>query len=224
MIDRSHSLLLARQARELGISRGSVYYLPRPVSAADLTIMRRIDELHLEFPFAGSRMLRDLLRQEGIEIGRQHVATLMKTMAIEAIYRRPNTSKPTLGHKVYPYLLRKLPIGPTRSGRLASAISRWRGGSSISWPSSIGSAARSWPGGCRSRWRPTSASRRWRKSWRATASSRFSTPTKAVRADSTGRRNTTEIGGCDGHSEARGRSMWATAIAITWAPLCCRPQ
>jgi len=110
MIDRLHNLPLARQARELGISRGSVYYLPRPVSAADLEIMRRIDELHLEFPFAGSRMLRDLLRQEGIEIGRQHVATLMKKMAIEAIYRRPNTSKPTPGHKIYPYLLRKLPI------------------------------------------------------------------------------------------------------------------
>ncbi|KKW92855.1 integrase [Sphingobium chungbukense] len=110
MIDRSHSLPLSRQVRELGISRGSVYYLPRPVSVADLTIMRRIDELHLEFPFAGSRMLRDLLRQEGIEIGRQHVATLMKKMAIEAIYRRPNTSKPTPGHKIYPYLLRKVPI------------------------------------------------------------------------------------------------------------------
>lgn len=110
MIDRSHSLPLARQARELGISRGSVYYLPRPVPVADLAIMRRIDELHLEFPFAGSRMLRDLLRQEGIEIGRQHVATLMKKMAIEAIYRRPNTSKPMPGHKIYPYLLRKLPI------------------------------------------------------------------------------------------------------------------
>ena len=110
MIDRSHSLPLTRQARELGISRGSVYYLPRPVSPADLAIMRRIDELHLELPFAGSRMLRDLLRQEGIEIGRQHVTTLMKKMAIEAIYRRPNTSKPTPGHKIYPYLLRKLPI------------------------------------------------------------------------------------------------------------------
>lgn len=110
MIDPSHNLPLARQARELGISRGSVYYLPRPVSEADLAIMRRIDELHLEFPFAGSRMLRDLLRQDGIEIGRQHVATLMKNMGIEAIYRRPNTSKPTPGHKIYPYLLRKLPI------------------------------------------------------------------------------------------------------------------
>lgn len=110
MIDRSHGLSVARQAQALGISRGSVYYLPRPASAADLAIMRRIDELHLEVPFAGSRMLRDLLRQEGIEIGRQHVATLMKKMAIEAIYRRPNTSKPAPGHKIYPYLLRKLPI------------------------------------------------------------------------------------------------------------------
>ena len=110
MIDRSHDLPVTRQARALGISRGSVYYLPRPVSEADLAIMRRIDELHLELPFAGSRMLRDLLRQEGIEIGRQHVATLMKKMAIEAIYRRPNTSKPEPGHKIYPYLLRKLPI------------------------------------------------------------------------------------------------------------------
>ena len=96
--------------RVLGISRGSVYYLPRPVSPADLAIMRRIDELHLDFPFAGSRMLRDLLAAGGLEIGRQHVATLMKRMGIEAIYRRPNTSKPAPGHKIYPYLLRKLTI------------------------------------------------------------------------------------------------------------------
>jgi putative transposase len=110
MIDRSHALPLTRQAQELGISRGSIYYLPKPVSPADLVIMRRMDELHLEFPFAGSRMLRDLLRQEGIRIGRQHVATLMKKMAIEALYRRPNTSKPTPGHKIYPYLLRNLTV------------------------------------------------------------------------------------------------------------------
>ena len=110
MIDHSHGLPVARQARELGIRRGSAYYLPRPVPEADLKIMRRIDELHLELPFAGSRMLRDLLRQEGVEIGRCHVATLMKRMAIEALYRRPNTSKPMPGHKVYPYLLRKMPI------------------------------------------------------------------------------------------------------------------
>ena len=77
---------------------------------ADLAIMRRIDELHLLYPFAGSRMLRDLLRQEGVSVGRLHVATLMKRMRIEAIYRRPNTSKPAPGHKIYPYLLRKLAV------------------------------------------------------------------------------------------------------------------
>ena len=110
MIDRSHTLSLARQAEELGISRSSLYYDPQPVSAADLAIMRRIDELHLEFPFAGSRMLRDLLAAEGFTVGRLHVATLMKRMGIEALYRKPATSKPTPGHQIYPYLLRKLPI------------------------------------------------------------------------------------------------------------------
>ena len=110
MIDRAHALPVTRQARELGISRGSVYYLPRPVPASDLAIMRRIDELHMDFPFAGSRMLRDLLGAEGVKIGRLHVATLMKKMGVEAIYRRPNTSKPELGHKIYPYLLRKLAV------------------------------------------------------------------------------------------------------------------
>jgi putative transposase len=110
MIDRSHALPVARQARELGISRGSVYYLPGPTSAVDLSIMRRIDALHMDFPFAGSRMLRDLLVAEGIKVGRLHVSTLMKKMVIEAIYRRPNTSKPAPGHKIYPYLLRKLAV------------------------------------------------------------------------------------------------------------------
>jgi putative transposase len=110
MIDRSHALSLAQQIEELGISRGSLYYQPRPVSAADLAIMRRMDELHLEFPFAGSRMLRDLLVTEGFMVGRLHVSTLMKRMGLEALYRKPNTSKPAPGHQVYPYLLRKLPI------------------------------------------------------------------------------------------------------------------
>jgi putative transposase len=110
MIDRSHALPITKQAQALGISRGSVYSWPRPVPAADLAIMRRMDELHLEFPFAGSRMLRDLLNQEGIEIGRRHVATLMKRMGIEALYRKPNTSKPAPGHKIYPYLLRGVTI------------------------------------------------------------------------------------------------------------------
>ena len=96
MIDRGHALPLVAQAQQLGISRGSIYYLPRPVSDTDLAVMRRIDELHLLYPFAGSRMLRDLLRQEGVKVGRLHVATLMKRMRIEAIYRRPNTSKALL--------------------------------------------------------------------------------------------------------------------------------
>ena len=110
MIDPSHGLSISRQARVLNISRGSVYYKPRPVSANDLAIMRRIDELHLDYPFAGSRMLRDLLHREGIETGRRHVATLMKRMGIEAIYRRANTSKPAPGHKIYPYLLRGVKV------------------------------------------------------------------------------------------------------------------
>ncbi len=110
MIDRKHKLPLIHQAKALGISRGSVYYKPRPVSDADLALMRRIDELHLLYPFAGSRMLRDLLLGEGTKTGRLHVQTLMKRMGIEAIYRRPNTSKPAPGHKIYPYLLRKMVI------------------------------------------------------------------------------------------------------------------
>ena len=72
--------------------------------------MRRIDELHLERPFAGARMLRDFLGREGVAVGRRHVATLMKRMGIEAIYRRPNTSKPAPGHKIYPYLLRGVTV------------------------------------------------------------------------------------------------------------------
>ncbi|WP_374834060.1 IS3 family transposase [Paenochrobactrum pullorum] len=110
MIDRAHKLSVARQAKLLGFSRSSVYYSPRPVSDVDLALMRRIDELHLEYPFAGSRMLQGLLKGEGLEVGRLHVATLMKKMSIEAIYRRPNTSKPAPGHKIYPYLLRKLAV------------------------------------------------------------------------------------------------------------------
>jgi putative transposase len=110
MIDREHDLPIARQAGILRISRGSVYYLPRPVPDADLAIMQRLDRLHLEFPFAGSRMLRGLLAAEGCKIGRRHVKTLMRRMGIEALYRRPRTTKPEPGHKVYPYLLRGLGI------------------------------------------------------------------------------------------------------------------
>jgi putative transposase len=110
MIDRQHGLSITKQAEALGISRSSVYYSPRPVPTAELAVMRRMDELHLEFPFAGSRMLRDLLNRDGTEIGRRRVATLMKRMGIEAIYRKPNTSMPAPGHKIYPYLLRGMAV------------------------------------------------------------------------------------------------------------------
>jgi putative transposase len=110
MIDRQHDLPITKQAEVLCISRGSVYYLPRPVPEADLAIMRRLDRLHLEFPFAGSRMLRGLLAAEGCKIGRRHVKTLMRRMGIEALYRRPRTTKPEPGHKIYPYLLRGVQV------------------------------------------------------------------------------------------------------------------
>ena len=110
MIDREHDLSITRQAEVLRISRGSVYYLPRPVPDADLAIMRHLDRLHLEYPFAGSRMLRGLLALQGCKIGRRHVKTLMRRMGIEALYRRPRTTKPEPGHKIYPYLLRGMEI------------------------------------------------------------------------------------------------------------------
>jgi len=110
MIDRGHDLPISRQAEALGVSRGAVYYKPRPTSAEDLRTMRRLDELHLGYPFAGSRMLRDFLNREGVSLGRRHVTSLMKRIGIAAIYRRPNTSKPAPGHKIYPYLLRGVKI------------------------------------------------------------------------------------------------------------------
>ena len=110
MIDQTHRLSITKQARILSISRGSVYYRAEPVCEADLGLMRRIDQLHLDYPFAGSRMLQDFLVREGFRIGRLHVRTLMKRMGIEAIYRRPHTSKPAPGHKIYPYLLRHLVV------------------------------------------------------------------------------------------------------------------
>ncbi len=110
MIDRSHPLPITRQAEALGMARSTVYALPTPVSDRDLGLMKRIDRLHLEMPYAGARMLRDLLNQDGVEVGRKHVATLMKRMGIEALYRKPKTTKKHPQHHVYPYLLRGLNI------------------------------------------------------------------------------------------------------------------
>lgn len=110
MIDRDHALSVTKQAAAVGIARSTVYYLPRPVSAADLALMRQVDKLHTEFPFAGSRMLRRLLAIDGSKVGRRHVKSLMRRMGIEALYRRPRTTKPAPGHKIYPYLLRGIEI------------------------------------------------------------------------------------------------------------------
>ena len=110
MIDRTHPLSLTKQAAALGISRGSVYYQPQPVSEHDQKLMNRIDRLHLECPFAGARMLRDLLNAEGFKVGRKHVASLMRKMGIEALYRKPQTTQRHPEHRVYPYRLRGLTI------------------------------------------------------------------------------------------------------------------
>jgi putative transposase len=110
MIDRNHGLSLTKQAAALGISRGSVYYLPKPPSEDDLKLMNRIDHLHLDFPITGSRMLRDLLNDEDFDLGRRHVATLMRKMGIEALYRKPRTTKRHPEHNVFPYLIRNLSI------------------------------------------------------------------------------------------------------------------
>ena len=116
MIDRTDPLPIKRQAELVNISRGSVYYEPEPIGDDDLKLMRRIDELHLELPFAGARMLRDLLRPEGFAVGRKHMTTLMRRMGITALYRKPNTSRKAPGHTIHPYLLRALPI--TRSNHV----------------------------------------------------------------------------------------------------------
>ncbi len=110
MIDRNHKLSITRQAQLLEIARGTVYYLPRSASQEDLELMRRMDQLHMDHPFAGSRMLRDLLRSEGYTVGRKRVRTLMRRMGIQALYSRPRTTLTGKGHKLYPYLLRDVII------------------------------------------------------------------------------------------------------------------
>ena len=110
MIDRSHDLTVARHAELLGMTRGAVYYLPRPTGAADLALMLKIDKLHLGHPFMGASMLRDQLGREDIYVGRRHIRTLMQRMSIEALASQPGTSMRASGNKIYPYLLRKLPV------------------------------------------------------------------------------------------------------------------
>ena len=108
MIDREHALPLTDQAELLDLSRSSLCYVSAPISASDLELMRLIDRLHTDFPFAGARMLRDMLRNCGHRVGRRHVGRLMRLMGLEALYRKPRTSRRHLGHPVFPYLLRGL--------------------------------------------------------------------------------------------------------------------
>jgi putative transposase len=110
MIDPEHKLPITRQAKLVDISRSSVYYLPTPTSPEDLVLMRKMDALHLEFPWAGARGLARLLKKDGYAVGRKHVATLMRKMGIEAIYQRPKTTKKHPAHPIYPYRLRGLKI------------------------------------------------------------------------------------------------------------------
>ncbi len=122
MIDRNHKLPVSHQAKILGLSRGCLYYHPVPLRESELALMHRLDQLHLAHPFAGTRMLRDLLRLEGFSVGRKHVRTLMKRMGIEALYRQPRTTWGHRGHAVYPYLLSNLSI--TRANQVwASDVS-----------------------------------------------------------------------------------------------------
>jgi len=110
MINRNHKLPITRQCQILALSRSTAYYQSRPVSEADLELMRRMDELHLEVPYAGSRMLRDLLRLDDFRVGRKRIQRLMKRMGIQALYCKPNTSRKHPVHPTYPYLLRHLQI------------------------------------------------------------------------------------------------------------------
>ena len=153
MINRSHDLTVTRQAQLLGISRGSVYYLPRPISEADLALMRRLDELHLEHPFMGARMLRDQLVRQGQQVGRKHVTTLMQRMGITALAPQPGTTKRAPGHTIYPYLLRTLAIERPNQVWALDTTSRWHAASSTSLPWWMCSAAACWRTGWRSRWK-----------------------------------------------------------------------
>ena len=171
MMDSTHALSISRQAQLAGISRGSVYYVPKSVSAADLVLMRRLDALHLEHPFMGARMLRDQLNREGFTVGRKHVGTLMARMGMEALYRKPGTSKKHPGHDVYPYLLRGLTIN--RANQVWALDTTYIPMANTSRPLWTGPAARYWPRRSPSRWRPVmrsmcstrrslaTASRRW---------------------------------------------------------------
>jgi putative transposase len=110
MINRANPLPITQQCRILDLCRSSVYYKPVPLADRELALMRRIDEIHLKFPFYGNRRIRDQLEREGCRVDRKKVRRLMLLMGISALYPRRRTSKPGKGHKIYPYLLKDLSI------------------------------------------------------------------------------------------------------------------
>jgi transposase InsO family protein len=182
MLDRGHPRLsIRRQCAVLHIARSGIYRPKAPANDNDLALMRRMDELYLQYPFLGSRRMAAMLSENGARVNRKRVQRLMRQMGIAALGPRPKTSKPAPGHKVYPYLLRGLKI--ERPNQVWAAdityIPMGRGFlylvAVMDWAS-----RRFFPGGCRTRWTPPSASRRSRKRWRASASLRFSTPIKAA--------------------------------------------
>ena len=165
----------------LGISRASVYYIPRRVSEADLKLMRAMDELHLEYPFAGSRMLRDMLRQDGFDVGRKHVATLMRRMGIEALYRKPRTTRRHPEHRVYPYLLREMDVcQPNQVWAMDITYIPMARGLFISRRYSIGTHGECWRGGYRYRWTRRFASKQLKRRLSAMGLLRSSTPTRVL--------------------------------------------
>ena len=149
MIDRNHKLPVKRQCELLGVARSTAYYRPEAVSQGDLEAMRRIDELHLRYPFAGSRMLCDWLRREGFDVGRRHVRTLMQRMGIHALYRRPRTTIPEPRQRSTLTCSKTSALnGLTKSGRPTSPTSRWPRALPTSWPSWTWPPAGSWRGDC----------------------------------------------------------------------------
>jgi len=136
LVDHDEPVLsMVAQCRLLRVARSTLYYRPAPVSADDLAMMRRMDELYLVCPFYGSRRMAAVLRRDGWAVNRKRAKRLTRVMGLAAIYQKPNTSRGHPGHKVYPYLLRGLVIGPAEPGvvRGHHVTSRWRRGSSIWW-------------------------------------------------------------------------------------------
>ena len=187
-VDRDDPVLaIVAQCRLLKIARSTLYYRPAPVDPDDLAVMRRMDELYLASPFYGSRRMVAVLRREGLVINRKRVRRLMRVMGLEAIYQKPNTSQGHPDHKVYPYLLRGLIIDRPSQVWCADItyIPMARG---FVYLVAVMDWFSRWfcRGVCRSPWKRTSASRRFRKRWPNMAGRKFSTPIRVYSSPAPG--------------------------------------